>query len=84
VAGRHRVRVPKLPVAAHGAGDLIAALFFAHLLRTGSAADALALAASAVHGVLAHTAASGVEEMTLIEAQAELAAPSRIFRPERL
>jgi pyridoxine kinase len=81
--GRLHLRVPKLPIAAHGAGDLIAALFFAQLLRTGSVADALPLAASAVHGVLARTAASA-EEMALIEAQAELAAPSRIFRPEPL
>ena len=37
-AGRHRLRTPKLPVAAHGAGDAIAALFLAHYLRAGSAA----------------------------------------------
>jgi len=79
---RHRLRVPKLAVAAHGAGDLIAALFFAHMLRIGSAAEALALATSAVHGVLARTAAAKSDEMLLIEAQDELMRPSRIFRPE--
>jgi pyridoxine kinase len=83
-AGRHRLRTPKLPVKAHGAGDLMAALFFAHVLRTGSAAEALSLAASAVHGVLARTAAAKSEEMLLIEAQDELVKPSRMFRPEPL
>ncbi len=81
-AGRHRLRVPKLPVKAHGAGDLIAALFFVHILRPGSAAEAMSLAASAVHGVLARTAAVKSEEMLLIEAQDELVRPSRMFRPE--
>ena len=81
-AGRHRLRTPELPVKAHGAGDLIAALFFAHVLRTGSAAEALSLAGSTVHGVLARTAAAGAEEMLLIEAQDELMRPSRMFRPE--
>ena len=80
--GRYRLRTPKLATAAHGAGDLIAALFFAHLLRTGSAVDALSQAASAVHGVLARTAASQSEEMLLVEAQDELVRPSLIFRPE--
>ena len=81
-AGRHRLRVPKLPVTAHGAGDLIAALFLAHVLRTASAAEALSQAASAVHGVLARTAAAKSGEMLLVEAQDELVRPSRMFRPE--
>ena len=33
-AGRFRVRTPKLPISVNGAGDAIAALFFAHYLRT--------------------------------------------------
>jgi pyridoxine kinase len=37
---RCRLRMPRLPVVANGAGDLIAALFFAHHLSTGSAAEA--------------------------------------------
>src|SRR5262249_37826533 len=39
--GAFRTRTPKLPIAINGAGDAIAALFFAHYLRTGSAAEAL-------------------------------------------
>jgi pyridoxine kinase len=80
--GRSRVRVPKLAVKAHGAGDLIAALFFAHVLRTGSAGEALSLAASAVHGVLARTAQA--DEMLLIDAQDELVRPSQLFQAESL
>ena len=53
--GRHRLRTPKLPIAAHGAGDAIAALFLAHYLRTASAAEAMSRAASSVFGVLKRT-----------------------------
>jgi pyridoxine kinase len=81
-AGRFRLRTPRLDHAAHGAGDAIAALFFAHLLRGGSAADAMARAGSAVFGILRRTARAGAREMLLIEAQDEIAAPSTIFVPE--
>lgn len=81
-AGRHRLRTPKLPVSLNGAGDAIAALFFAHCLRTGSSAEAMAHAASAVFGILAYTAGAGSREILLIEAQDEIVSPSRMFRPE--
>ena len=66
----------------NGAGDAIAALFFAHCLRTGSAADALSRAASALFGVLKRTADMGSREILLIDAQEELVNPSREFRAE--
>ena len=78
--GRHRVRTPKLAVAANGAGDAIAALFFAHWLRTGSAAAALSQAASSVFGILRCTGAA--REMLLVAAQDEIVAPTTRFRPE--
>lgn len=81
-AGRFRLRTPKLPVAVHGAGDLIAALFFAHWLRTGSAAEALSRAASSVFGILRRTAQADATEMLLIAAQDELVAPSKLLRAE--
>src|SRR5712672_137166 len=80
--GRFRLRTPKLPLAVNGAGDAIAALFFAHLLRTGSAAEALARSTSSMFGILRRTAAAGAREMLLIDAQDEIVAPSEIFRPE--
>jgi pyridoxine kinase len=83
-AGRHRLRTPKLPVAAHGAGDAIAALFLAHYLRTGSAAEAMSRAAASIFGILKRTAATGSGEMALIEAQDELVNPSTMFRAEPL
>src|ERR1043165_8611207 len=45
-SGRCRVRTPRLAISANGAGDAIAALFFAHYLRTASTAEALSRAAS--------------------------------------
>src|SRR6478672_387079 len=56
VDGRFRVRTPKLPISVNGAGDAIAALFFAHYLRSNSAAAALSRASSSVFGVLKRTA----------------------------
>jgi pyridoxine kinase len=80
--GRFRLRTPKLPTVVHGAGDLIASLFLLHLLRTGSAAEALSRAASAVFGVLQRTADAGANEMLLIDAQEELVSPRKVFRAE--
>jgi pyridoxine kinase len=83
-AGRHRLRTPRLPVSAHGAGDAIAALFLSHYLGTGSAAVALSRATAAVFGILRRTAAAGASELLLIEAQDELIHPSQTFRSEKV
>ena len=83
-AGRFRLRTPKLPIAADGAGDLMAALFMSHLLECGSTAEALSRATSAVFGLLKRTAAVGAREMRLIEAQEELVNPSTVFPAERI
>lgn len=79
---RVRLRTPKLPLDINGAGDAIAALFFAHYLATGSVAPALAQAASAVFGIVSRTAGEGARELLLIAAQDEIVKPSRLFRPE--
>jgi pyridoxine kinase len=79
-----RLRTPKLPIAVNGAGDVIAALFFLHYLRSNSAAEALSRAASSIFGVLRRTAEAEAGEILLIEAQEELVSPSRIFAAERL
>jgi pyridoxine kinase len=83
-SGRFRVRTPRLPVSVNGAGDAIAALFFAHYLRGGSAADALSRAASSVFGVLRRTAEANSREILLIDAQDELINPSRSFEVEKI
>jgi pyridoxine kinase len=81
---RFRVRTPRLPVVVNGAGDAMAALFFAHYLRTGVAAEALSLAASSIFGILSRTAEEGAAEMLLVAAQEELVHPSKVFRARPL
>jgi pyridoxine kinase len=82
--GRFRLRTPKLPLVVNGAGDAIAALFFAHYLRRGKIDQALSRAASAIFGVLAKTAEVGAGEIQLIAAQDEIMQPSRVFEAEKL
>ncbi len=79
-----RLRTPKLPLAVNGAGDAIAALFFAHYLRSGRVDEALARSASAIFGVLARTAEAGAREIQLIAAQDEIVKPSRLFDVEEI
>jgi pyridoxine kinase len=80
--GAWRLRTPLLPLSVNGAGDAIAALFFVHLLTTGSAAEALSKAASSVYGVLKATAAAGSREILTVAAQDEFVTPSEVFAPE--
>ena len=84
--GKHRflVRTPKLPITVNGAGDAIAALFFAHYLQSQSVAQALSRAASSVFGILERTAEKGSREILLIEAQQEIVSPARVFEPSPL
>ena len=82
--GCFRLRTPKLPLAVNGAGDAIAALFFAHYLRSAKIDQALSRAASAIFGVLAKTAQAGAREIQLIAAQDEIVNPSRVFEAEKL
>ena len=79
-----RVRTPKLALTVNGAGDAIAALFYAHFLRTGKIDEALARAASSVFGVLRKTAELGTREIQLIAAQNEIAEPTQVFAAEEL
>ena len=81
---RYLVRTPLLATPANGAGDLIAAVFFFHYLRSGSVADALAGATSSVFGLLRQTRDAGTSEMALIAAQDELVAPSERFSPVKI
>jgi pyridoxine kinase len=82
--GKFRLRTPRLPIAVNGAGDAIAALFFAHYLQRGSAAEALSLAGSSLHGVLVRTAQTRSPEILLVAAQDQLLKPTRMFEAERI
>jgi pyridoxine kinase len=84
VSSCFRIRTPKLALTINGAGDAIAALFFAHYLRSGSVGEALSRAASSVFGVLLKTAEAGAREIQLVAAQDEIANPSRLFEAEAL
>ncbi len=53
-SGAYRVRTPRLPLLANGAGDVTAALFVAHAMTDGVEV-ALARTASSVYGLLAET-----------------------------
>ena len=82
--GCFRLRTPKLPLVVNGAGDAIAALFFAHYLRSGKIEEALALAGSAIFGVLSKTVEAGAGEIQLVAAQDEIVEPSRMFEAEKI
>ena len=79
-----RLRTPREPIKANGAGDVIAALFLAHWLRTRSAPQAIARAASSVYGLVAATAKAESRELAIVAAQEEFIRPSRLFVAERV
>ena len=83
-SGCFLVRTPKLPLVVNGAGDAIAALFFAHYLRDPNIDEALSSAVSAIFGVLAKTAEIGAREIQVVTAQDEIVRPSRVFKAEAL
>jgi pyridoxine kinase len=83
-AAQFLVRTPKLATPANGAGDVIAALFLCHYLRSGAVAEALARATSGVFGLLRRTLAAGTPELALIAGQDELVTPSELFVPQRI
>ncbi|HEV7339749.1 MAG TPA: pyridoxal kinase PdxY [Bosea sp. (in: a-proteobacteria)] len=80
--GTFRVRTPKIDISVNGAGDAIAALFYVHYLRDGSAASALAKASSSIYGLLKRTKDAGSREILTVAAQDEFVAPSHQFVPE--
>lgn len=75
-----RVRTPKLPISPNGTGDLFAALLVAARVRGFDTPDALSHAASAIFAVLERTAASGTEEMRIVESAEQLVHPERKFK----
>jgi pyridoxine kinase len=81
-SGQYLVRTPKLAAVGNGAGDIIAALFLCHYLRSGDVAEALARATSSVFGLLKRSL--DATEIALIAAQDELVAPSDMFVPRRI
>jgi pyridoxine kinase len=83
-SGYFRLRTPKLPLNINGAGDAIAALFFAHYLGEENIGEALSRAASSIFGILSKTVETGSREIQLIAAQDEIVRPSKIFEAEEI
>ncbi|BBF91396.1 pyridoxal kinase PdxY [Blastochloris tepida] len=79
ILGTWRLRTPRLDLSVNGAGDAIAALFFLHWKRTGSAREALVRAASSTWGLLRRTFEAGSREILTVAAQDEFVTPSRVF-----
>ncbi|MET0997818.1 MAG: pyridoxal kinase, partial [Marmoricola sp.] len=82
--GAWSCRTPLLPITPNGCGDVTAAVFLAHLLRTGSAETALQRVTSSVFGILEKTIAAGTREIQLVAAQDVIADPPARFAPTRL
>ena len=79
-----RVRTPKLSLSVNGAGDAIAALFFVHYARAGSAQAALAEASASIYGLLKRTEEAGSREILTIAAQDEFVSPTYRFSAEEV
>ncbi|MFT3969809.1 MAG: pyridoxal kinase PdxY [Micropruina sp.] len=77
--GAWQVTTPRLDRTFTGSGDLTAAMFLAHWLRTQSAADAVGATADIVYSVLKQTADSGLPELQLVAAQDEIVTPTYHF-----
>ncbi|MBY0531897.1 MAG: pyridoxal kinase PdxY [Xanthobacteraceae bacterium] len=84
VDGQFRLRTPLLEISVNGAGDAIAALFFFHLLKTKSSAEALSNAASSIFGLMKRTKEANSREILLIDAQEEFVSPTQKFRAEKI
>ena len=82
--GRFHVRTPKLPLEVNGAGDAVAALFFARYLEASDIGLALSLAASTIFGILCRTHEAGMREIQLVSAQEEIVKPTQLFEAKRL
>jgi pyridoxine kinase len=80
----HLLRTPRLPIAANGAGDALAALYLYHRLLSGDAAAALSAAGSSIHGLLRRTAEAGSKELLTVAAQDEFVRPSVRYRAVRV
>ncbi|WP_298134088.1 pyridoxal kinase PdxY [Micropruina sp.] len=77
--GAWQVTTPRLDRTFTGSGDLTAAMFLAHWLRTQSAAEAVGATADIVYSVLKQTADSGLSELQLVAAQDEIVTPTYHF-----
>ena len=73
------VATPRLPISVNGSGDITAALFLAHYLRSGDPAVALGRTAATVFAVMEETHRAGKREIQIVAAQDAIANPPERF-----
>lgn len=78
------VATPRLDVSVNGAGDMTAALMFAHWVMGKGLATALSLTASSVYAVLQATHTSGQREIQIVAAQDAIVAPATVFAARQI
>lgn len=78
------VQTPHLPIKANGSGDVTAALFTSHWLRTRSLQESLGRTVSSVFDLLHLTHESGRRELQLVQAQDAYADPRMQFEVTRV
>src|SRR5699024_396489 len=78
------VRTPHLPLKANGSGDVTAALFTSHWVRTRSLPESLGRNVSSVFDLLQTTLDSGERELQLVQAQEVYANPRMQFEVSRV
>ncbi|MBP3088062.1 pyridoxal kinase PdxY [Corynebacterium sp. sy017] len=83
-SGAWKVQTPFLDFKRNGSGDVTAALFTGHYVRSNDVADALARTASSVFDLISDTFAADARELTLIDSQERFAHPEMQFGVEKI
>lgn len=83
-AGAWQVTTPRLERTFTGSGDLTAAMFLAHYLKTRDPGLAVGRTADVVYSVLAATSDAGSSELLLVGAQDQIVAPAHHFEVQQI
>lgn len=78
------IETPRLPLKANGSGDVTAALFTAHLMRSTHLGEALERTTSSIFALLQNTLDSGQRELQLVASQEAFAHPAMEFKAHKL
>lgn len=78
------VATPRLPLSINGCGDITAALFLAHYLRSGDPGIALGRTVGTVFAVMEATYKAGKREIQIVAAQDAIANPPDRFQVRRV
>jgi pyridoxine kinase len=78
------ISTPRYPISVNGSGDVTAALFLGHFLRTKDSKESLELTATGVHTIFKNTFDSQSREIRLIESQDSFVVSTPQFRAEKI